>query len=202
MQLTAARDELAARGFDGLDPGRMNLFLNAGKNSLEGFAPWPWLEASTSGPAPLTIADLKTILHVWNSNLNLSLDGQQRTYLRTMFGPDLTIVGTGRYWYLTGTTVLNVFPVDTSTLNVDYLCQSPELSADDDEPLWPDLASLNNAWIDYAVVEAYMDADEGAMAESTRTKAENTLTRLLDQFFDRNHQNAERQPLTFASEDW
>lgn len=202
MQLTAARDELAARGFDGLSPTRANLFLNAGKNALEDFAPWPWLESSTSGTAPLTISDLKTVLFVYRTSPNLSIDGASRNYLRQMYGPDLTISGTAAFWYLENTTTMKVFPVDTTTINVDYLMRSPELSSDSSEPEWPDVASLNRAWIDLACVEAYMDADEYAAADTTRAKAHATLSRQLDSFFDRNHQNPERQPLTFASEDW
>lgn len=200
MQLTDARDAVAARGFDGLAPARSNLFLNTAKSNLEDFAPWPWLEASTSGAPPFTIADLKTVLFVYQTSARRPLDGQQRVYLRDMYGPDLTIAGTARFWYLEGLTSLKVFPADTSSLSVDYLLTSPELSADSDEPLFP--STLDQAWIDLACVEAYMDADEPAMAQATQAKAEARLTRALDTYFDRNHQNAELQPLTFSSEDW
>jgi len=200
MDLTSARDELAARGFDGLTPSRMNLFLNAGKNALENFAHWPWLETSTSGTAPLTISDLKAIQFVYRSSPNLGIDGADREYLRQMYGPDLTRVGTANFWYLSGLTTLNLFPVDTTTINVEYLMQSPELSADSDEPLFP--ARLDQAWMDLSCAEAYMDTDETAQAQACIQKAENRLLREIDVYFDRNLQNPGQQALTFASEDW
>lgn len=200
MQLTDARDELAARGFDGLAPSRANGFLNAAKNVLENFAPFPWLETSTSGTAPLTITDLKTVLYVYRTAPNLAIDGQERNYLREMYGPDLTVTGTASFWYLEGLTTLKLFPVDTATIFVDYLRNSPELSADSDEPLFP--ARLNQVWMDYACAEAYMDADEPAMAQTCISKAEARLGREIDNYFDRNRQNPNLQPLQFASEDW
>lgn len=202
MDLSSARDEFAARGFDGLAPARANLFLNAGRNALEDYASWPWLETSTSGTAPLTIADLKTVQFVYRTAPNLSIDGADRSYLRQMYGPNLTIVGTAVYWYLDGVTTLKLFPVDTTTINVDYLMQSPELVNDSDEPEWPDVAALNQAWIDLACVEAYEDADEGDRADKMQIKANTKLNGQIDKYLDRNHQNAEQQAVTFASEDW
>lgn len=199
MNLSEARDELRARGFDGLTDARCTAFLNAGKNVLENYAPWPWLDASTSGTSPITISDLKTVLHVWSTSPNTSLEGQDRNYLRSTYGPDLTLTGGAQFWYLDGLSTMRFFPVDTVTRNVDYLKVSPELSADADEPLFP--ARLHPVWIDFAVVEAYVDADEPTMAQSVQAKAENRLARELDTYFNRNLQNPGKQLLTFSSQD-
>lgn len=203
MDLSAARDELRARGFDGLTDGRVNGFLNAGKNALEDVAPWPWLDASTSGTAPLTISDLKQILHVWMVSSNWSLQGAERGWLRDTYGPDLTLTGTASsssWWYLTGLTTLSVFPADTSsTFNVDYLRFSPELSADADEPLFP--ARLHPIWIDLAVVEAYLDSDEPQMAQMLRAKVDMRLDQEMGVFLARNRQNSDRQTISAGSLD-
>lgn len=200
MDLSAARDELRARGFDGLTDGRANGFLNAGKNALEDFAPFPWLDASTTGTAPITISDLKAVLHVWNAGTNLSLEGADRRYLRDTYGPVLTTTGTACHWYLDGLTTLKVFPADTSTtFSVDYVKFSPELSADGDEPLFPE--RLHPIWLDLAVVEAYMDSDEPGQAQALQAKVDVRLAREVDVFFGRNLQNPERQTMVYGSLD-
>lgn len=199
MNLSEGRDELRARGFDGLTDTRANGFLNAGKNALEDTAPFPWLDASASGAAPLTIADLKAVLHVWNAATNVSLEGAERGYLRDTYGPDLTLTGTGCHWYLDGLTTLRVFPADTSSVSVDYIKFSPELSADADEPLFPE--RLHPIWLDLSVVEAYYDSDEPGQAQALQAKVDVRLAREVDVFFGRNMQNSDRQTMTYGSYD-
>lgn len=200
MDLSEARDELRARGFDGLTDGRANQFLNAAKNALEDIAPFPWLETSAAGALPLTIADLKAIQHVYNTNSGDSLEGADRRYLRDTYGPDLTVAGTATFWYIDGLTTLRGYPADTASVTVDYIKFSPELSADGDEPLFP--ARVQPIWIDLACIEAYMDADEPAAAQALQAKVDTRLAREVDVFFNRNMQNAEYQTLFYASEDW
>ena len=54
MNLSAARTELAARGFDDLAAARLTLFLNQARNDFEDAYPFPWLETVfATGPAPL-----------------------------------------------------------------------------------------------------------------------------------------------------
>lgn len=201
MTLSEARDELRARGFDGLTDDRCDIFLNAGKNALEDYAPWPWLDASMTGTAPLTITDLKAVRHVWNSGSGLPLRGAERDYLRGQYGPDLTTTGTSEWWYLTGVSVLSVYPADTSsTFAVDYIKTSPELDDDTDEPLHPE--RLNQVWIDLSAVEAYIDADEPEMAAAIQQKAERRLAFAVGVYFGRNLQNGQDQALSFTSLDW
>jgi hypothetical protein len=199
LTLSTGRDELRARGFDGLSDLRCNYMLNAGKNALEDHAPWPWLDASTSGAAPLTVTDLKAVLHVWNTTTNVSLEGADRRWLRDTYGPDLTITGTGCHWYLDGLTTVRVFPADVSVIDVDYVKFSPELSADADTPLFPE--RLHPIWIDLAVVEAYMDSDEPGQAQALQAKVDVRLAREVDVFFGRNLQNSERQTMVYGSLD-
>lgn len=188
MDLSAARDELRARGFDGLTDARCNTFLNAGKNALEDAAAWPWLHATTTGTAPLTIADLKAVKHVWVVASNAAIWGADSGFLRRQFGPDLTQTGTASYWYVDDLTTLSVFPADTATtFSVAYTKFSPELSAAADTPLFP--ARLHPIWIDLAVVEAYVDADEPAMAQAVQAKADVRLEREIGVFLSRNAQN-------------
>lgn len=192
MNLTAARDALRARGFDGLTDDRCDVMLNAGKNTLDDFAPWPWLQTSTTNVAPLTITDLKAVTYVWNTTTKTTLRGSDKGFLRDNYGPDLTVASTASFWYLDGLTTLRVFPADTSSsFSVDYLMVSPELSADSDEPLSP--ARLHPIWIDLACVEAYEDADEPGMAQALQAKAEARLWAVVDVYFGRNLQNAQEQ---------
>lgn len=190
MDLTAASAELAARGFDHLSSGRKTIFLNLGKNAFEQLAPWPWLEVTTSGAAPLTISDVRQVLYVVDSTNRVVLPGLD---VRTTVESDpLLTAGTPSSWWLDGLTTLRVHPTNTGSVSVRYLKHSPELASGSDTPLIP--VREHPVWIDFAVVEAYKDSDNYPAAQTLLGDLmSRQVPRLLDTYLGRNLANPEYQ---------
>jgi hypothetical protein len=201
MQLSAARTELQARGFDHLSSARCLIMLNRAKNALEDEYPWPWLHTSTTGTAPLTISDLKHIQYVSDTSNDRTLTGVDLRWVREM-DASADETGTPQVWWLDGETTLRVWPLNTSiNLSVRYVKFSPELSADGDTPLIP--TRYHPVWVDYAVVEAYKDADDYANANALLQHLRMVeVPRMIAHYANRNLQNPEAIAVTYASEDW
>ena len=109
MNLDAARTELRARGFDYLSNTRTDYFLNAALTEIDDAFPWPWLETTTTGTAPLTITDLKQPLYVIDTTNEREL--QSLEYRDLIIGdPNLTETGAPAVWSLNGTTQIVVWP--------------------------------------------------------------------------------------------
>lgn len=188
MNLTQARDELAGRGFDYLSTTRLNIMLNNGKNSLEDEYAWPWLETTTTGTAPLSIADLKFVLYVVDTTNQFKLTGVDA---RDVTDRDTTVTTTGAAdsWWLDGTGTLDTYPTQSNAaLSVRYVKYSPELSADSDTPLIP--ARYHAVWIDYAVIDAYKDSDNYVAANALLAHVRQfRLPQMIDVFATRNRAN-------------
>ena len=69
-----------------------------------------------------------------------------------------------------------------------YLCESPELVADDDAPMIP--PRYHPLWIDFAVVNAYKDSDNFAAAQALRADIYARLQDLIARYEVRNRQHA------------
>jgi hypothetical protein len=199
VNLAAARDELASRGFDYLDSSRMNFMLNDAKNLFEDAYPFPWLEATTTGTSPLSIADLKAVLYVrddTNDTELLGLPAQQIVVL----GDDIAQTGTATHWWLDGEETLTVWPVSSASLQVRYVKESVELSADADTPLIP--SRYHSTWLDIAVIRAYIDSDNYAAASGLKQIVDLDLSQIIQRYALRNRQNGSYQTIRYFSEDW
>lgn len=98
---------------------------------------WPYLMGTTTGPAPLTIADLGTIESVINVATQTKLVPADRRSITDRY-PVLTTTGVGYFYYITGGTVLNVYPADVSSvLTVSYWRSAPDMALASDVPLIP-----------------------------------------------------------------
>jgi hypothetical protein len=96
-------------------------------------------------------------LYVVDTTADRELVGLDRRAVRDLDNK-LDDVGTPEFWWLASDTSLRVWPLNTTdTLSVDYVKVSPELSGDSDTPLIP--VRYHPVWVDFAVVEAYKDAD-------------------------------------------
>lgn len=200
MTLTTATTELQARGGSYLAAARCTTMLNDAKNELEDFYPWPWLETTTTGTAPVTISDLKYVLYVVDTTNKCELPGVSAQWLISQETADLTQTGDASYWYLDGLTSLKVYPVNTTaSLSVRYVKYSPELSAGSDTPLFP--ARYTNIWIDLAMVRVYEDADDHQAADVLRTKVQKRLGLLVEEFEARNRQNTMVQEIIYGAMD-
>lgn len=138
MDLSDLREELQGRGFDFLSPARCDAYLNAAYKEINDTADWPWLETTTSGTAPLTITDLRSILYVHDTTNDKPLKPADVRRLGELYATDLTTTGTCELYWLDGTTTLKVQPPDTtSSLSVRYLKNAATLALDADVPIVP-----------------------------------------------------------------
>jgi hypothetical protein len=202
MDLTAALAELASRGADHVSSARRTTFLNDAKNEFESVWPWPWLETTATGAAPLTVSDLRAVLYVVDSTNRRVLRGASAQDIVLQVDPTITTTGTPECWWLDGTTTLKVYPANTSvSLSVRYIKYSAELSAGADTPLIP--TRLHNLWIDLAVIRVYQDSDELQAATALRADVRGRLERLVAEYEVRNRQNAPLQHVSLdGGIDW
>lgn len=142
---------------------------------------WPFLEATATGSAPLTISDLGTIESVWDSTNSRFLDPADRRFLIERYedGP-LDDTGTPAWFYVANGSV-KVYPVASNSLSVRYWKVASDLSADGDTPLMP--TRFHTAIVDLAVAAAHrLNSNEGeaqtAQGEAQR-KVETMASRLL-----------------------
>ena len=196
MNLDAARTELRARGFDYLSNTRTDYFLNAALTEIDDAFPWPWLETTTTGTAPLTITDLKQPLYVIDTTNEREL--QSLEYRDLIIGdPNLTETGAPAVWSLNGTTQIVVWPVSSVSLSVRYIKTSPVLDEAADEPLLP--SRYHTVWIDRAVAEALKDSDNQQAANVLLQDVQRRVEQMCMVYVDR---VASYQRIHFQSEDW
>lgn len=183
MNLGAIRAEVESRGYDYVSDSRLNLWIRQGYRWICSLEPWPFLETSVSGQAPLTIADLSQILHV--STGDETLRGADYRDIRDL-DPGLDDTGTPVMWYLTGNTI-NTWPTSTEVLEVRYIRKPAELSSDTDEPLLPE--AHHPVLVDYGVMAGLKDNDEYEQAQGLRAVIDAQIQDLRDQIMVRNYQN-------------
>lgn len=144
--------ELQARGYNRFTSARLTVWLNDAKNRFEDYQyDWPWLKTSTSGTAPVTIADLRRVMSVADATNRCPLEPVDADAITEFGDTNLALVGPPQAWYLSAETVLTTYPVGTSSLTVRYVKFSPEL-AGTDPPLIP--LRYRSTWIDLAEVQA------------------------------------------------
>ena len=199
MDLTAARAELAARGFDYLPASRQTIMLNRALNDLEDYWPWPWLRKTVTGAAPLIISDLKYIESVNDSTGN-ELTGTTQSELGQYGGATFT-TGTPSQWWIDDTSgpTLRAYPVGSVTLTVTYMAEITDLVNAGDTPNIP--ARYHPLWIDLAVIRAYQDSDNFAAASSLRQDTEQALARLVERYETRDRQTSPVIAIRAGSED-
>jgi hypothetical protein len=202
MDLATAQTELRDRGFDYLSDGRLTVILNSAKNALEDEYPWPWLETTTTGTAPLTISDLKQVLYVVDTTNSAELAGTEARSIIAQRDATISTAGTPDSWWLDGTTTLKVYPTSTTvSLSVRYIKASPELSATTDTPLIP--TRYHPVWLDYATIEAYRDAaNEQQAAQLLNDVRGRKLPEMIAQYALRNLNGPTFTQSTWHSVDW
>jgi hypothetical protein len=122
---------------DGRTAVRARRWLNDAMHEVDSDGRWEYLLASTTGAAPLTIADLDRVESVADATADYALTQVDRDALVDAFA-DLTITGTAQYWYRSAPTTIAVYPVSTLTLTVKYFKFGPDMAAGTDAPLMPD----------------------------------------------------------------
>lgn len=145
--LLQGRTEIKARGYSRFSDSRLTSWGNDAKDQFEDYPfDWPWLKATSTGAAPLTISDLRRVRAVVDTSNKNQLSRMRDTEILEFADNTLATTGAPSWWYLTSDTVLAVYPVQTASLSVPYIKFSPALSADGDTPLIP--SRYHGVWVD------------------------------------------------------
>lgn len=191
MNLSELRAEVQARGFNNIEDARIDRWVNLAVNEIAETADWPFLHAEATGPAPLTIADLRTIESVEDTTNAVKLIPADRRDLSDRY-PDLTVSGSPVFYFLTAPDTVDVYPRGGS-LRVRYWSFPADLSADTDEPVIP--ARYQYAIVDYAVARAYADSDEFASAQAARLEGDRLILAMTTSLIDAEHDRPARMTM-------
>lgn len=199
LDLTALRAELVARGFDYLSQTRQDRFLNDALHAIDDLEPWSYLQATTTGTSPLTIADLGRVFTVADTTNGVSLGYLSRPQVVDGFG-STTLTSARPYWYyLTGGTTVVAFPVSSVSLTVNYFKVGPDLSSGSDVPLMPD--RFRYAIVEYATAAALRDVSNYAEAQAASQAGDVIVSRMRE--WDLLQQGAANsQTITGEAGDW
>jgi hypothetical protein len=174
--------ELYARGFDYLNDGgagvtRAKRWINDAAHQIDDLEPWLYLQASTTGTAPLTISDLGRIESVVDvANLNVLTYVDRRDV--TDYNADLTTTGSPSMYFVTGGTVVTTYPLSSRTLTVRYSKVAADMSATTDTPAMPDRFRM--AIVEYAVAQAYRDVSNWDGAAQAQAAGDQIVRRMVE----------------------
>lgn len=158
MNFADLKSEVARRGFDYLSDAALGRYVNdAYLVDICEYEDWLWLHSSVTGPAPLSIPDLRSVLYVIDQRAQLKLTPLRESTITDTMDVNLTSPGDPRHYYFTAPTVVSTYPTSTGDIAVTYTKTPPELTGSDD-PLVP--ARFHTLISDAAVVRAYEDDDE------------------------------------------
>lgn len=151
--------EFYARGTDYLDDGdagevRAKRWINDAMHHVNGLEAWPFLEASASGAAPLTITDLGSVESVVDTDNKVVLVQRSGREVREA-DPGSYVTGSPAWFVVEAGTTISTWPTSTVNLSVMYSKVAPDLVADSDEPLMPD--RFRSCLVDLAVAAALRD---------------------------------------------
>lgn len=204
LDLAAMRTELYARGFDFLNDGgagvtRVTRWINDAAHGIDDLEPWIYLQASTTGTAPLTVADLGRIESVVDVSNLRSLSFLDRRDL-TDYYADISRSGRPDYYVVTGGTTITTYPTSTSTtLTVRYFKVPADMSANGDVPAMPDRFRM--AIVEHAVAQAYRDISDYEGAAQAQAAGDAIVRRMLE-WSTLVQGEAGQQMITGSGDDW
>lgn len=182
--LAELRTRLKARGFDFLTDPELDRHLNDAYQEICDLEDWPFLTATATGAAPLSITDLRTVTSVWETTDRKRLP--LTTYDELVWrGLDLTTTGTPCEYWIDGLTTVKTYPLG-GTLSVRYIKTTDALVNTDDEPVIP--ARFRDVIVTGAARIAAMDESAGVDADALGREYDRRLDvmrqALLDQSRD------------------
>lgn len=192
MDLVTIRGEVQARGQDHVSTTLLDRWINRAYQDVCDRFPWPFLEVTVTGTAPLTISDLAHALSVLDTTNDAVLEWDDpRTIIER--DADLTTTGLPDSWYYEGT-ALKVYPVNTSAqLSVRYIKIPTDLVADGDTPLLP--TRFHYLLVQGACVWAYERAQDRDAAADYEQRYENGIANMAAALLVPNYDS----PATIAS---
>ena len=203
MDMAALRTEFLARGFSSIDASgttRQDAYINRAYYEICEDADWPFLEATTSGAAPLAVSDLRTIETVIDSTTKTRLSPLDRRHiLETDY--QLSTTGSPTHYYLTSGTTVAVYPANTTdTIAVRYW-KVPTILTTGTTPVIP--TRFHNLIVDRAVALAYLDADNAEMYAVYMDLFGEGLAKMRESLLVGQHDRADDFiVLSSGSEDW
>lgn len=179
LTLASLRTEFWARGFDYLSDGgagtiRTNRWLNDAYHQINEQYPWPYLEAVTTGTAPLVISDIGDVTTVVCGGR--ALPRRSQTELTLEYGDLSAPTGEAQCYYIVGGTTVQTLPAG-GQVTVAYQRFAADMVADNDEPVMPD--RFRPAIIEYAVATAMRD-DESPSAQVARQAGDEIVALMRD----------------------
>lgn len=179
------------RGFDFMSPTgdpsgagatAATQFLNQAAQEIDAMYPWPYLLTSTTGTAPLTVADLRKVQAVQDTtNGSYPLEPSQVQNLSNDYG-DLTTVASPLFFYFTGQTTIATFPVSTDTLKVSYWKFAADMAAASDAPAMPD--RFRPTIVDYAAAAAFRESNVPDEAGLALQEGQRKLALMVNELLD------------------
>lgn len=185
--------EVYERGYQYLNDGgtgaaRVARYINDAMHTVDAWEDWPYLAATTTGVAPMTITDLQTVMTVATIANNCTLYPRDRRDLREEF-VDLTLPGIPQYFYLVNN-VINVYPVSTSTtLTVDYQKVEPDLSSNTDTPLMPD--RYRYCIVEYVVTRCARDESDVQGQQVAQAAGDLIVSQMTADLLKQQHQRSQ-----------
>ncbi len=158
MTLDEIANEVQARGFDHVSPARLYTIVNHIYHDVNARYPWPYLTATASGTAPLTITDLGQVLSVVNTTAEYVLTWEDFRSIRER-NPAMSAEGPPEVWYSDfPNSTINVYPANTTdTISVHYLKADADLGGSD-SPEFP--SRFHYFLVEGALAKCYRDSDE------------------------------------------
>lgn len=171
--------DLLRRGYDHVDQDRLRRWINESYHEVCNEADWPFLEASTSGAAPLTVADLRRVQAVHDATNRVPLRPTTRRWIVSTYGDVVSTTGVARFYYVENG-VVRAYPV-AGTITVYYYKVPTDLAVTTDVPIVP--TRFHTIITDGAVRRALEDLKDYQGAQATeaarRLKIENMKVILL-----------------------
>lgn len=188
MDLATMRSEVQARGFSHVTTSLVDRWINLTYQDVNNRFPWPYLEASTSGTAPITIADLGRVLYVADTTDKIPLIHKDIRDI-VQDDPGLALTGNPRFWYWDGTTTnkIQAYPTGVAnTITVRYTKVASDLGSDGSVPLLP--TAFHYILVEGACARCYRRANEQAAAADAMQEVESGIAKmhnlLIQQTYD------------------
>ncbi len=172
--LAGLRARLGGKGFQYLTDTETDTLLNESYLEICDLEDWPFLQATASGTAPLTITDLRRVLSVQNPGTFQPLTLTSRDDL-VQRGLDIALTGSPCEYWLDGLTIVATWPVG-GTISVRYVKTPAELSVTSPTPLIPD--RFHDIIVTLAAVKAYGNDSDLADAQNAASDYERRLEQM------------------------
>lgn len=203
MTFSELQTAVFRRGFEDENDGgagvtEVKRWLNAAYKEVARAERWPFLAATATGAAPLTISDLGAVESVRDTGQNsVQLAWRDRRSLTHDYS-DLTTTGSPRYWYIDNG-VIRTWPVG-GTLSVLYYKAPADLSASGDTPLIP--TDYQEIIVTGAVKKAHMARQNYEAAGAEQAEYDRMLDEMRSDLLDQQDDGSDLIQVLAGSDDW